>query len=179
MNLHISTGKFKRTILSVPNKSEPVKDIVKQSAFSYIGNEVLEDKPVLDLYCASGQLGFEALSNGAATATFVDEDYNSKHAVQKTVEKLNLQNCTEFLHKDALKFIGENDKTFDIVFADPPYSYKHRHLLKTVHYVVNTGGIFVFFHKSELTDKDLQAENLKKLETRIFGKSAYSVYINN
>ncbi len=178
MKLYISTGKFKRTILSVPDSSEPVKDIVKQSAYSYIGSEYLKDKSVLDLYCASGQLGFEALSNGASTATFVDEDFNSKHAVQKTVEKLNLQECTEFLHKDALKFIGENDKAFDIVFADPPYTFKHRHLLKTVHYVVNTNGIFVFFHKSDLSEEELQAENLKKVETRVFGKSAYTIYKN-
>lgn len=176
LKLYISTGKYRKTILNVPDNSEPVKDVVKQSAFSYIGKEFVENKYIADLYCGSGQLGFESLSLGAKTATFVDEDYNAKVSVNKTVEKLNLQEVCEFIHKDALKFIGENDKGFDLVLADPPYSYKHKHLLKTVNYIVNNGGVFVFFHKSDISEEDLQAEKLKKIETRKFGKSAYSVY---
>lgn len=175
LKLYISTGKYKRTILNVPKNCKPVKDIVKQSAFSFIGNITLNNKTVLDLYAGSGQLGFEALSNNAKLVTFVDEDYNSRESIKKTILKLNLNNAN-IIHKDALKVIGEMDEKFDIVFADPPYNYKHKHLLKTVNYVLNKGGIFVFFHSSKITNQDLLAEELQLIETRIFGLSAYSVY---
>lgn len=178
LKLKISTGKFKNTNLCVPTNSEPVKNVVKQSAFSFIGEQILNNANILDLYCGSGQLGFEALSNNANVVTFVDEDYNSKECVQKTLIKLNIQNCN-FIHKDALKVIGESNTKYSLVFADPPYSYKHKHLLKTVHYVLQKNGIFVFFHSSKITNEDLAAEELKLLETRIFGNSAYSVYVLN
>ena len=107
MNLHISTGKFKRTILSVPNKSEPVKDIVKQSAFSYIGNEVLEDKPVLDLYCASGQLGFEALSNPNSPKIVVDKDNYAMYFSRSIIPYVRGFEKEEWLNRHVfLKHIG-------------------------------------------------------------------------
>lgn len=178
LKLKVSTGKYKNTNLYVPTNSEPVKNVVKQSAFSYIGKDAINKSTVLDLYCASGQLGFEALSNNAEKVVFVDEDYNSKECVLKTLAKLNITNCT-FIHKDALKVIGESNEKYKLVFADPPYTYKHKHLLKTVNYVVDTTGIFVFFHSSKLNSEDLIAEEMTLIQTRTFGNSAYSVYVLN
>ena len=176
LKLYISTGKFKRTILNVPTNCRPVKDIVKQSAFSFIGSEFIRNKNVLDLYSGSGQLGFEALSQKAKSVTFVDNDYNSRESIKKTIQKLNLMDNTVVIHKDALKVIGEIDQKFDIIFADPPYNYKHKHLLKTVNYVLNNNGIFIFFHSSKIEKTNLFVEGLSKIQTRIFGLSAYSVY---
>lgn len=174
MNLHVSTGKYKNTILKVPKSARPVKNIVKQSLFNYLENiGVIEEANVLDLYAGSGNLGIESLSRGAQSCTFVDNDFESIKFINDNLSKLGLQD-TQSIKRDGLKFIGETHTQFDLVFADPPYTDHTKHLLKTVHYTVNLGGIFVYMHAK--TNDDLQAFDLNLIETRCFGKSCFTVY---
>jgi len=174
VNLHVSTGKYKNTILKVPKSARPVKNIVKQSLFNYLENMgVIEGADVLDLYAGSGNLGIESLSRGAQSCTFIDNDFEAIKFINENTAKLNLKN-TQSINRNGLKFIGETGTQFDLVFADPPYTDHTKHLLKTVHYVVNLDGIFAYMHAK--TNDDLQAFDLDLIETRCFGKSCFTVY---
>lgn len=174
MNLHVSTGKYKNSILKVPKCARPVKNIVKQSLFNYLENlGLLKDSSVLDLYSGSGNLGIESLSRGAKNCTFVDNDFEAIKFITENVQKLNLQN-SQIINRDSLKFIGETESQFDLVFADPPYTDHIKHLLKTVHYTLVPGGVFVYMHSKNTID--LQAFDITLLETRCFGKSCFTVY---
>lgn len=77
---------------------------------------------VLDLFAGSGALGLEALSRGAAHATFVEKAGGPLRALQANVEKLGAAEDADIVKKDALRFVETLEGlAFDVTFADPPY----------------------------------------------------------
>ncbi len=107
--------------LAVPKKGvRPTMDRVKAAIFSSLGEAVIGAK-ILDLFAGTGALGIEALSRGAASAIFVEEDRQSVAAIEKNLAKTKLkggvrqENVFDFVQRAAGK------EKFDIVFADPPY----------------------------------------------------------
>ena len=84
----------------------------------------LEGARVLDLYAGSGALGLEALSRGAASATFVELNAPSLEALRTNIEALNVGDRATVHRGDALRFAGRlGPAGFDIAFADPPYAH--------------------------------------------------------
>ena len=99
----------------------PTTDRVKEAVFSIIQFEI-EGRRVLDLFAGSGQLGIEALSRGAASATFVDMSKDSLSTVKYNLEHTKLQDNAIVLQTDAISFLKLTNEKFDIVFLDPPYA---------------------------------------------------------
>ena len=75
----------------------------------------------LDLFAGSGALGFEALSRGAAEATLIDDDPVVIRALQDSARALDAVDCT-IRTSMALDFLRSDDRTWDIVFLDPPFA---------------------------------------------------------
>ena len=107
--------------LAVPkSRVRPTMDRVKAAIFSSLGGAII-DARVLDLFAGSGALGIEALSRGAASVLFVEEDRQSTQAIEKNLAKTKLggrvrrQEVFEFLRGSA------GLERFQIIFADPPY----------------------------------------------------------
>ena len=99
----------------------PTTDRVKEAVFSIIQFEI-EGRRVLDLFAGSGQLGIEALSRGAASATFVDMSKDSLSTVKYNLEHTKLGDNAKVVQTDALSFLKLTRDRFDIVFLDPPYA---------------------------------------------------------
>ena len=107
--------------LAVPKSGvRPTMDRVKAAIFSSLGGAII-DARVLDLFAGSGALGIEALSRGAASVLFVEEDRQSTEAIEKNLAKTKLvgrvrrQEVFEFLRRSS------GLERFQIIFADPPY----------------------------------------------------------
>lgn len=82
----------------------------------------LPDARVLDLFAGSGALGLEALSRGAATATFVESASRSVAALVENVKALGAGERATLQRADAVKFASRLPAgAFDVAFADPPY----------------------------------------------------------
>lgn len=99
----------------------PTTARVKEAVFSIIQFEI-EGRCVLDLFAGSGQLGIEALSRGAASATFVDMSKDSLSTVKYNLEHTKLGDNAKVVQTDALSFLKLTKDKFDIVFLDPPYA---------------------------------------------------------
>ncbi len=81
---------------------------------------------VLDLFAGSGALGLEALSRGARSAEFVELNPASTEALRKNIAALGLEGVTSIYRGDAMRFAERlQPGSYDIVFADPPYSHDH------------------------------------------------------
>jgi 16S rRNA (guanine966-N2)-methyltransferase len=83
---------------------------------------------VLDLYAGSGALGIEALSRGAAGATFVDSDAAAARAVRANLARLEIGSSRVF-RADSLSFLrgaARHGERWDLVLCDPPYRLAHR-----------------------------------------------------
>ena len=79
-----------------------------------------EDLRVADLYAGSGALGLEALSRGAAHATFVETDPKAQLTIKTNAEKLAVSDSVRILGGSALAL--PRSEPFDLIFADPPYT---------------------------------------------------------
>ena len=99
----------------------PTMDRVKAAIFSSLGENVIGAR-VLDLFAGTGALGIEALSRGAESALFVDEDRQSITAIEKNLLKTGFKGRVR--QQDVFSFLKNSRvpaEKFRIVFADPPY----------------------------------------------------------
>jgi 16S rRNA (guanine966-N2)-methyltransferase len=107
--------------LTVPQRGvRPTMDRVKAAIFSSLADQVI-DAPILDLFAGSGGLGIEALSRGAASVLFVEEDRESIAAIEKNLAKTKLRGRVR--QQDVFEFLRRSSfaEKFRIIFADPPY----------------------------------------------------------
>jgi 16S rRNA (guanine(966)-N(2))-methyltransferase RsmD len=101
----------------------PTPDKVKGAIFSSLGEAVVGAR-VLDLYAGSGALGIEALSRGAAGATFVDQSRSCAEAIRKNLAAARLKEAATILQSDINRAVRQlaGEPRFTLVLADPPYA---------------------------------------------------------
>ena len=120
--MRVVAGVHGGRVLQAPKGSvtRPTSDRVREALFSILAS--VEGSRVLDLFAGSGALGIEALSRGAAQATFVDSAAAAVAAVRHNLEQLGL--AGEVLRMPALRALACTpviDREYDLVFLDPPY----------------------------------------------------------
>lgn len=124
----------------------PTTDRVKEAIFSIIQFE-LEGRQVLDMFAGSGQLGIEALSRGAAYATFTDMSKDAVDIIKQNLLATGLHRNSAVLQDDAVTFLKNSKKKFDIIFMDPPYSKGIlQNALPYAVNAVNDGGVVICEH---------------------------------
>jgi 16S rRNA (guanine966-N2)-methyltransferase len=126
--MRIIAGTYGGRTLKAPkgDSTRPTSDRVREALFSILGNRV-QDARVLDLFAGSGALGLEALSRGAAGATFVDSAPAAVRAVRDNLAAL--ETGAQVRREDALRFLGDAARAgrhYDLVFLDPPYRLAER-----------------------------------------------------
>jgi 16S rRNA (guanine966-N2)-methyltransferase len=100
--------------------TRPTSDRVREAAFNLIGP--VDGAVVLDLFAGSGAMGLEALSRGAASAVFVENDRDACRTIQRNVEKLRVTGAN-LVQRDALQALATDSRTYDLILCDPPYGY--------------------------------------------------------
>jgi len=156
---------------------------VKESLFGILGTLVI-GKNVLDLFSGTGNLGLEAISRGAGSCIFVDNNPRCTSAIKDNIESLGIEGNVEVILSDALNYIkkiGGKEHDFDIIFLDPPYyhSLVKKTLILLDHYnIIKPSTIIVAEHHKK---DDLPEPNeLKRLELRRqeeYGGSILSFYL--
>ncbi|MDT5326166.1 MAG: rRNA (guanine966-N2)-methyltransferase [Mycobacterium sp.] len=102
--------------------TRPTTDRVRESVFNVLDARMeLAGVTVLDLYAGSGALGIEALSRGAASATFVESDRRAAAVITQNLAALGITGATVRSTTVAAVLAGGTDRPADLVFADPPY----------------------------------------------------------
>lgn len=98
----------------------PTPDRVKEGLFSAIQFDI-EGRRVLDLFAGCGQLGIEAISRGAESATFVDASKQSIGVIKKNLDNVGFADKARVVKSDYSSFAASCREQFDIAFIDPPY----------------------------------------------------------
>jgi 16S rRNA (guanine966-N2)-methyltransferase len=97
----------------------PTQDRIRQVIFSSLA-EIVPGMRVLDLYAGTGSFGIEALSRGAASATFVEQDAEAVQCIKDNLLHCHLQG--DVRREDAFAYLDKTPpQPFDLIFADPPY----------------------------------------------------------
>lgn len=103
--------------------TRPITDRVKETLFGILGERVVEAR-VLDLYAGSGAVGIEALSRGAAQATFVEKGRAALAAIAENLRRTGLADAATVRGEDVARFLAaaaSDGEQFDLVVLDPPY----------------------------------------------------------
>lgn len=151
---------------------------LKEAEFSIIQFEI-EGRRALDLFAGSGQLGIEALSRGAASATFVDASRKAVEIIRNNLLHTGLEKQASVATGDFEQFLTYTKSVFDIVFIDPPYSkgLVDKALPLVVPHVSDSGVILCEVARIDgLPEKAADFELVRKAD---YGKSSLGVYRKN
>jgi 16S rRNA (guanine966-N2)-methyltransferase len=158
--------------------TRPLADRVKQTLFAILEPD-LPGARVLDLFAGSGAAGIEALSRGAASATFVEHDAGAARVIGSNLARASLAGPhADVVRDDALRWLRRADAPpFDVVIVDPPYDRADllAEALEAVGPVVAPGGRVVAKHFW----RDAPPETVGLLASerdRRFGETALTFY---
>jgi 16S rRNA (guanine966-N2)-methyltransferase len=101
--------------------TRPTADRAREAAFNLIGP--VDRASVLDLFAGSGAMGLEALSRGATSAVFVENDREACRTIDRNLDKLRLTGA-RVIQQDALRALAAEaaaGRRYDLVLVDPPY----------------------------------------------------------
>jgi 16S rRNA (guanine966-N2)-methyltransferase len=158
-------------------ETRPTADRVREAAFNLLGPYAAEDVNVLDLFAGSGAMGLEALSRGAAHATFVEHDRDACRTINRNLDKLGLDNAT-VLCQDALTALRADARQgtrYDLVLLDPPYrrfSSLQKPMIRHLPEILAPGGTLVVETAAE-EEPDLP---LAKRTTRRYGAARLTLF---
>ncbi len=105
----------------------PTMDQVRGAIFSSLA-ELVPEARVLDLFAGTGAFGIEALSRGARSVTFVEQDRAAADGIRRNLEKTRLMSAAaSIVSRDVFTFLSHRERLeaaegFDLIFADPPYT---------------------------------------------------------
>jgi len=100
----------------------PTKNIIKETLFNWLKNDI-DQSVCLDLYAGSGSLGFEAASRGARKVYMIDKNADVINTIKNCIKSLKATNIYTY-KVDAFEFLEKIEEKCNIVFLDPPFSYK-------------------------------------------------------
>ena len=123
--MRVIAGTAKRLQLKTVESMDtrPTTDRIKETLFNMI-SEYLADSNFLDLFSGSGAIGIEALSRGAAHASFVEQSKKAMTCIRENLEYTKLADRADVYETDVINALSrmEGRKTFDYIFMDPPYN---------------------------------------------------------
>ena len=151
--MRIVAGQYggRRLVLPKNERVRPTADRVREAWMSILGAAVLDAK-VLDLFAGSGALGLEALSRGAAHVTFVELHPASLEALERNIAALDVADRVSVYRGDAMRYAERaEERAFDVVLADPPYSIDFAQRLVALFRRHPFGRILSVEHRSDLS----------------------------
>ena len=121
--MRVITGSARGVQLKTPDglTTRPTTDRVKEALFSIIHFEIPGAR-VLDLFGGTGQLGIEALSRGAKSATFVDAGEPACRLIRENLKRTKLEGQGKVIRSDYLEYLHRCREQFEIILLDPPYA---------------------------------------------------------
>jgi 16S rRNA (guanine966-N2)-methyltransferase len=121
--LRVSGGEARGRRLKAPKNIRPTQGMVKQALFNIVGPRI-EGARVLDLFAGSGAIGIEALSRGAASVTFVDQQPRGLAILRQNLDALGFKDRSHVVRGDVVRWLESSRDAVhaaDFIFLDPPY----------------------------------------------------------
>ncbi len=175
MAIRITAGEWGGRLLKVPRGDlRPAQDRVRLAVFSSLAERVRGAR-TLDLFAGTGAYGLEALSRGAASAVWVENDRRVLEVLRENVTTLGGPGqAGAVVFADALRFLerGAVDAPFDLIFADPPYDRDGSWLKKilsalTGRTILKSDGLLVM--EQSVNVPEVSREGWQQLKRRVYG----------
>ena len=154
----------------------PTTDFAKEGLFNILTHRVdFDETSLLDLFSGTGNISYEFGSRGTEDITSVDVHYGCVKYINTISEELDFSIKT--VKCDVLKYLSSTSSTFDIIFADPPYSLEQTDFEAIVNKIFERkllipDGLLIIEH-SKHTDL---SKNKYFTEARRYGGSIFSFF---
>jgi len=176
--MRIVSGKYKGRRIVAPRNLpvRPTTDMAKEALFNILNNTFYFDEiSVLDLFCGIGSICLEFGSRGSRDITAVDSNPGCVQFVEKTSTALDLG--IHAVRSDAFTFLERSTRTYDLIFADPPYEMapdKFLDLVNTVfeRKILDPEGMLIVEHGK---NTDLSGHP-NYLRSRKYGSNVFSFF---
>ncbi|NQT84694.1 16S rRNA (guanine(966)-N(2))-methyltransferase RsmD [bacterium] len=188
--MRVCSGTASGVILKSPPGAgvRPTSAKVRQAIFSILSGKI-GGSFVLDLYAGTGAMGIEALSRGAAEAVFVEISPRCLRTIKQNLELTKLSDKAIVIGGNAfgtIRQLGRQNRKFDIVIADPPYTAKNgrgkrlslaRKTLKSLvdSDILRPNSVVIVEHSG--MENSLKAtDDLKLVSARKYGGTSVSIF---
>jgi len=173
--VRITAGRWKGRRLEAPPGARPTSERARQALFNAIRTR-LEGARVLDLFAGTGAVGLEAVSRGAARAVLVERD---DEPLRQTLTRLAVASSEVVVRRQgsarAIEEMIRAGETFDLVFADPPYSLRLEETgLGRVPELLSAGGLFLLQRDAGSERPDFPG--LTHLRQRSYGRNVFHFF---
>ena len=170
MRIIAGSHRGRRIVAPKGRDTRPTSDRVRENAFNLIGP--VHDAEVLDLFAGSGAMGLEALSRGAAHATFVESDRDAARTIDGNLEKLGLR--ATVLRMDAVRALQQETRRYDLILCDPPYDFDAKRLTPLLAKLLADDGLLVWETSSR--DEPPEVPGLAQRTTRTYGSTRLTLF---
>jgi len=175
--MRIISGEFGSRRIKIPGNLpiRPTTDQAKEGIFNIISNKVdLVGLKILDLFSGSGMVGLEFISRGAKV-TFVEKNVQCVKHISSTLNELNI--TSKIIKQDVFKFLSNCNSNFDIIFADPPYSFNEEDYKKLINLVENNflNDSSILFILEHYKKKDFRKVN-SFVDNRNYGDCSFTFF---
>lgn len=177
--MRVTSGTAKGRVLKTPPRTapiRPVEDRVKQAIFNILFD--VTDARVLDCFAGTGALGIEALSRGAAHATFIDAGKIALGLIAANLHLCQLDDRATIFPmtaERALAKLAHSKRQFDLLFVDPPYQQNFVNpslqLIATGSLIAPGGQLLIERHPKEAL---ILPEGLSLADERTYGQTVVS-----
>ena len=176
--MRIIRGKYGRRRFDVPKNitARPTTDFARENIFNVLENMIdFETGPsALDLFAGTGAISWEFLSRGCSEVTAVEKSHTQSAFILSVKSKLGDKNLT-LVKGDVFRFLSNNKKSYDIIFADPPYDMPDFENVPTAvmeSEAVKNSTIFILEHSGKMDFSSLPGF----LEKRVYGSVNFSIF---
>ena len=179
--LRLTGGAWRGRRLDVPEGIRPTTELARKAVFDILG-EAIRGARVLDACAGSGAYGLEALSRGAAHATFVEANRGVARILRGNVGRLGAGAQAVVYETSVARFSSKGEEgpasaprraLFDVVFHDPPFKEISESDLQLLLSLVRTGG-WLFHERGD--DNVFAPGGLEPADRRRYGTTRFLVF---
>lgn len=167
--MNITGGYLKsRKIISPKGENvRPTLSKTRESVFNVLMNLIdFEGASFLDVFAGSGIMGIEALSRGFEHAVFIERDRKTYALLKENFKTLNLS--PEIIFGDSLKVLKKLEKSFDVIYLDPPYQmglYNETINVINEKKLLNENGILILEH---LSGEEIELHDFEIIKQKVY-----------
>ncbi len=158
-SVRIIGGKWQRRKVSFAASKEirPTGDIIRETLFNWLRHDITGAR-CLDLFSGTGILGIEALSRGASSITFIEQN---KVTAAQLEHNLSLLGADHFVLQvsEAITYLKTTEHVYDIIFLDPPFGGNH--LIQALETIIERklSRGFIYIETGSLSSFNLLPDN--------------------
>jgi 16S rRNA (guanine966-N2)-methyltransferase len=169
--VRLTAGTWRGRKLEIPPGIRPTTELARKAAFDILGEAVVGAR-VLDACAGSGAYGLEALSRGAAHATFVESNRRAVEILRGNIEILDAGERAGVEEMSVASF-SSTPTSFDVIFHDPPFEEISESDLQLLIRLVRPGG-WLFHERGD--DEVFHPSGLEPADRRRYGTTRFLIF---